>query len=61
MRRCGKETAHRDLTAGTTYSIIGDVMISYILGWVTILVYLPLSWWRHSVDKSMRDKKQVGG
>jgi len=49
------------LTAGTTYSIIGDVMISYILGWVTILVYLPLSWWRHSVDKSMRDKKQVGG
>ena len=35
---------------GITYSIIGNVTIYYILGWVTLLAYLPLYWWRHRVE-----------
>lgn len=42
---------------GITYSIIGHVTIYYILGWVTLLAYLPLYWWRHLVEDPKYAKK----
>jgi hypothetical protein len=49
------------LTGGMTSSIIGDVMLAYVLGWVTLLTYLPLRWWRHRTDAHAHEKQRVGG
>lgn len=45
---------------GITYSIIGHVLIYYILGWITLLVYLPLYWWRHRVEDPKYAKDTAG-
>ena len=54
MRRSG------DLTQDMTSSIIGDVMIYYILGWVSLLAYLPLFCWRRFVEDRKHEKNQAG-
>jgi hypothetical protein len=38
------------LYGGIYYSIIGDTKIYYFLGWVTLLAYLPLYWYRSNVE-----------
>jgi predicted secreted protein len=49
------------LTGGISHSIIGNIMIYYILGWVALLAYLPLYLWRHLVEDPKHAKKQAGG
>ena len=44
------------LYGGIYYSKIGDTVIYYLLGWATLLAYLPLYWYRVSVE----DKKYAG-
>jgi hypothetical protein len=36
-------------------------MIYYILGWVSLLAYVPLVWWRHSVQDRKHHKHRAGG
>jgi amino acid transporter len=45
---------------GVTYSIMGNVTVYYILGWVTLLAYLPLYWWRHKVEDPKYAKQAEG-
>ena len=42
------------LYGGIMYSRIGDTVIYYVLGWVVLLAYLPLYWYRVRIE----DKKQ---
>ena len=46
---------------GIAYSIIGHVTIYYVLGWVTLLAYLPLYWWRHRVEDPKYAKAETDG
>ena len=38
------------IVGGITFATMGNTMIYYVLGWVTLLAYLPLYWWRHKVE-----------
>ena len=46
---------------GIAYSIVGNVAIYYILGWITLLAYLPLYWWRHKVEDPKYAKNEAAG
>ena len=45
------------LFGGLWYSKIGNVEVYYWAGWVTLLAYLPLYWYRRMEDK--KDKSVV--
>jgi hypothetical protein len=43
------------LYGGIYYSKIGNTLVYYLLGWGVLIAYLPLYWYRVSVE----DKRQV--
>ena len=44
------------LYGGIEYSIIGNTLIYYLLGWAVLVAYLPLYWYRARVEDKREEK-----